>query len=182
MAALHRELELQPSAKGFDWLGRGVYFWEADPVRALEWAQWKAARGDYSEPFVVGAVIDLGNCLDLVVRKNIGLLEDAYEGLKAEIQAAGGPFPKNRDVADDPFEDKLLRYLDYAVIEKVHATLDDAAALGAPTVEPFDTVRGLFQEGGPAYPDGGIFAKTHTQIAVRNPRAIKGVFLPPPEH
>lgn len=179
MTALLREAELRPSANGLDWLGKGVYFWEADPQRAREWAAWKHGRGDYQEPFVIGAVIDLGNCLDLVVRENIELLGDAYDGLKAEFEAAGKPLPTNRDAPHDPFEDKLLRFLDYAVIEKVHASLEEAAAAGIPA-EPFDTVRGLFQEGGRAYAGGGIFSKTHTQIAVRNPRAIRGIFLPGP--
>jgi hypothetical protein len=30
------------SANDYDWLGRGVYFWEHGPRRALEWAQWRA--------------------------------------------------------------------------------------------------------------------------------------------
>lgn len=177
MAALHNEIVLKPSAKGFDWLGKGVYFWEADPVRAQEWAQWKHDRGDYAEPFVIGAVIDLGNCLDLVVRENIELLKVAYDGVEAEHTAAGLKMPENQDAKGDPFKDKLLRYLDFAVIEKVHSSLEEAALAGV-AVEQFDTVRGLFQEGEPAYPQGGVFSKTHTQIAVRNPMAIKGVFLP----
>lgn len=180
MAALLRQETLKPSgAKGFDWLGAGVYFWEADPQRAQEWAEWKRDRGDYEEPFVIGAVIDLGNCLDLLVRENIELLAVAYEGVVAEHEAASLPLPANRDAAGDPFEDKLLRFLDFAVIEKVHASLEEAAAAGA-TVELFDTVRGLFQEGDRAYPEGGIFAKTHTQIAVRDLKAVKGLFLPEP--
>jgi hypothetical protein len=179
MAALLRQTVLKPSGdKGFDWLGKGVYFWEADPQRAREWAEWKAARGDYKEPFVIGAVIDLGNCLDLVVRENIDLLTLGYEGLLAETQAAHLDMPVNKDVPGDPFENRLLRFLDFAVIEKVHASVEDAAAVGIAGAEPFDTVRGLFPEGGLAYPEGGFFAKTHTQIAVRNPKAIKGIFLP----
>lgn len=174
LAALKGEVELLPSEKGFDWLGRGVYFWESDQTRAREWAEWKVARGDYAEPFVIGAVIDQGNCLDLTVRDNLELLAYAYTGLKAEHEAAGLALPHNRDLKDDPFQDMLLRFLDYAVIEKVCQDVEEAG-----TVEPFDTVRGLFQEGDRAYEGSGFFLKTHTQIAVRRPSAIKGVFLPP---
>ncbi|MBA3055034.1 MAG: hypothetical protein FP826_08890 [Sphingomonadales bacterium] len=132
MEALLRKTELKPSAAGFDWLGKGVYFWEADPRRAMEWAQWKYRRGDYAEPFVIGAVIDLGNCLDLTVRENLELLGDAFVGLKAEHDTAGRTLPKNLNVPGDPFQDLLLRYLDDAVIEKVHQDIADAAARGVP--------------------------------------------------
>lgn len=178
LGVLNGDIKLKPSAKGFDWLGRGVYFWEADPRRALEWAHWKHVRGDYAEPFVIGAVIDLGNCLDLTVRENLELLGEGYLGLKAEHDVAGRDLPVNRNVPGDPFRDMLLRYLDDAVVEKVCQDVEAAAAHGS-SVEPFDTVRGLFQEGDRAYPGSGFFSKTHTQIAVRRTEAIKGVFLPP---
>jgi len=38
----------QPSENDYDWLGAGVYFWEANPDRAMSWAKkhverkWKA--------------------------------------------------------------------------------------------------------------------------------------------
>jgi hypothetical protein len=144
----------------------------------MEWAQWKHDRGEFAEPFVIGAVIDLGNCFDLTVRENLELLGEAYEGLKAEHDTAGRALPVNRNVPGDPFDDLLLRYLDDAVIEKVHQDIEDAVANGA-SIEPFDTVRGLFHEGERAYPGSGFFKKTHTQIAVRSPASIKGVFLPP---
>ena len=49
---------------------------------------------------------------------------------------------------------------------------------GPEHLEPFDTVRGLFVEGQRAYPGGGFFRKTHTQIAVRSDHCIKGIFVP----
>ena len=45
--------------------------------------------------------------------------------------------------------------------------------------EPIQTVRGVFVEGGPAYPNGGFAEKTHIQIAVRDLQCIKGVFRVP---
>ncbi len=53
------------SENNYDWLGSGVYFWETNPDRALEWAKQCADRilqneGRQVEPFVVGAVIDPG--------------------------------------------------------------------------------------------------------------------------
>ena len=45
-----------PSTNEYDWLGHGIYFWEYAPDRAREWA----GKGG-----VVGAIIRLGECLDL---------------------------------------------------------------------------------------------------------------------
>jgi len=53
----------QPSENSYDWLGSGIYFWEANPDRAWEWAKQRADRilkneGRKTEPFVVGAVVE----------------------------------------------------------------------------------------------------------------------------
>jgi hypothetical protein len=42
----------------------------------------------------------------------------------------------------------------------------------------FQTVRGCFVEGGPAFPGSGIQRESHIQIAVRDPACIIGVFRP----
>jgi hypothetical protein len=67
------------------------------------------------------------------------------------------------------------RNLDCAVIRRLHSILKDQSL---PAV---DTVRGVFTEGTPIYPDAGFDAKTHIQIAVRNLNSIKGVFRVSPE-
>ena len=53
--------DFRKSDKPFDWLGRGVYFWERDPRRAYEFAKEKKSK----DPAVVGAFIDPGRCLEL---------------------------------------------------------------------------------------------------------------------
>ena len=45
----------------YDWLGKGIYFWESDPYRAQAWA--KKSFG--SKGAVIGAKIRLGICFDL---------------------------------------------------------------------------------------------------------------------
>jgi hypothetical protein len=55
----------------WDWLGKGIYFWENKASRASEWAKFarsnsKLLRTFVNEPFVVGAVIDLGKYLHLL--------------------------------------------------------------------------------------------------------------------
>jgi len=175
--------DLTYSASGYDWLGPGAYFWEADPRRALEWAEERVRRGAYEHPAVLGAVIDMGNCLDLTKRENADLLAGAHEALATAHAAAGLPMPVNKPIAGN--DDVPLRFLDNAVIAHLHKNIEDdarerSAAGAVPLIEPFDTVRGLFIEGDRLYPEGGFFAKTHTQIVVRTPASIKGVFTPRP--
>ena len=78
-AVIAGNAQLSASANEFDWLGHGIYFWESDPQRAMEYATWRAERGDISEAAVVGAVIDLRECLDLTNRNDLELVQFAYE-------------------------------------------------------------------------------------------------------
>lgn len=157
------------SDQEYDWLGPGIYFWESDPLRAWEWADEKVGRGKFENAFVVGAVIDLGNCLDLMTRESLELLKRTYQSLSEayEIENKNMPFNRQAGIHD---KDKLYRFLDCAVINLFHETLEDE------NQEAIDTVRGLFTEGEDLYPGSGFKSKTHIQIAVRNEECIKGVF------
>lgn len=161
------------SATKHDWLGQGIYFWEADDVRALEWAQWKHSRGQCPEPFVIGAILDLGYCFDLLARENLDVLAATHSAYVASQLAAGLPIPKNEDSPKGASQNKVMRYLDCAVINYLH----DSMAARRPPVPSFDSVRGLFVEGKPAYPGAEIFSLTHAQISILNEKCIKGVFL-----
>lgn len=169
------------SNREFDWLGSGAYFWESDPQRAYEWAQWKVSRGEYKKPAVVGAAIDLGNCLDLLSRQDLELLRTAYHSFVKTQRAAGLEIPKNRSPKTKTGEgnsDRLLRFLDRAVINHLHENIESQSSetLG---IEPFDTVRGMFTEGSRLYAGCGFYERSHVQIAVRNNDCIKGVFHAP---
>jgi hypothetical protein len=160
----------QPSENSYDWLGSGIYFWEANPDRAWEWAKQRADRilkneGRKTEPFVVGAVVDPGFCLDLISSNGIHAVEEAYASFQSVIAASGAQVPQN--VGGD---DLLLRKLDCAVINFLHAAREKAGE------DPFDTVRGVFTEGKRIYTNSGFREKTHIQICVRNPANIHGVF------
>ena len=163
---------LKPSSGDYDWIGSGVYFWEGDPLRALEWAQQKQKRDACKEPFVIGAAIDLGHCLDLLVRENVGLVRDAYKSFKEVQETAKLQMPVNKKAPKDDSPDLVMRYLDCAIIDHLHSII--AKNNG----DPFDSVRAVFKEGGPIYDGGMILDRNHAQIAVRNPTCIKGVFLP----
>ncbi len=157
------------SEKTYDWLGRGVYFWENDAKRAQEWADDKKIKDASYQPFVLGALIELGNCLDLTLRENHEFLKIAYEGYCEDVRKSGKEILQNKDIAFDKEADKLLRFLDCAVINYLHSSL------GA---NGFDSVRGMFVEGPSVYDGAGFREKTHTQIAVVNQTCIKEVFAP----
>jgi hypothetical protein len=162
---------LRMSNSNHDWLGVGTYFWDSDPQRALEWAQEKKENGKCADPFVVGAIIDLGNCFDLSLRPNLDFLAEVYRTFEKERLSLGLKMPINRDSPNGSSRNKVIRSLDCAIINYVH-TLTERAKLPA-----FDTVRGIFVEGDPAYPGSEIYHKTHIQIAVKNPDCIKAVFI-----
>lgn len=163
------------SERDYDWLGSGSYFWESDPERAMEWAETRIARSGRGSPAVVGAAIDLGNCLDLSSRTNIRLLQQTHAILAVQSKEAGRPLPANKGVGSGD-GDRRLRFLDCAVINQLHLAIESVPP-DTRTIEPFDTVRGMFTEGPPAYGGCGFTERAHTQIAVRNPDCIKGVFF-----
>ncbi|MGE0253765.1 MAG: hypothetical protein AB7N54_13850 [Alphaproteobacteria bacterium] len=163
--------DFKPSNNDYDWLGPGIYFWEANPVRGLEFAKELRAlkRGPaIATPAVVGAVIEPGLCLDLTTSAGIQHVREAHGRLVEIAATAGYPLPKN-----SPDPDKLRRNLDCAVITLLHQVRREA---GEP---PIDTVRGVFIEGQPIFGGSGFRDKTHIQICVCNPDCIKGVFRVP---
>lgn len=162
------EVSFTHSEKSYDWLGHGIYFWESDQQRALEWAQWKRCPN----PFVIGAVLDLKRCFDLLERENLDILSQTYSSFVETKTAANLELPENLDSPKGASQNKVMRHLDCAVINHLHATMAER------NLEPFDSVRGLFVEGLPAYEGGQIFRLTHAQIAIRNESCIKGIFLP----
>jgi hypothetical protein len=49
---------------------------------------------------------------------------------------------------------------------------------GISEIKSFDTVRGVFTEGGAAFPGAAIQKKSHIQVCIRNLDVIKGFFIP----
>ncbi|MGI6087409.1 MAG: hypothetical protein ACOYCD_05600 [Kiritimatiellia bacterium] len=158
----------------YDWLGNGIYFWENNSSRAMEFAQESANRKGTKiiTPAVIGAILVLGNCLDLTDTYYLNELKKAYNVLSKVKEIAGASLPENENFSSS--KDKLFRKLDCAVIQVLH-TLNEEKK-----IHPYDTVRGVFWEGGELYPNAGFSAKNHIQICVRNINCIKGFFLPRP--
>ena len=164
---------LQPSENDYDWLGTGIYFWENSAKRAEDWAQLtqknpRFSRSQINEPFVVGAIIDLGLCLDLLEAESIGVVANGWNGLRESYEAAGVPMLENKRIRGE----LIIRRLDCAVINYVHLLREQE---GEPA---FDSVRAPFIEGSPLYQNAGFHERTHLQICVRRPGQIIGYFRP----
>ena len=162
--------QLKQSENAWDWLGGGIYFWEQDPRRAFDYAKDVADGRQYNKkkiktPFIIGANIRLGNCLNLVESESLSILEVAHAGLKKLLESTGQPMPLN----DGP-----KRHLDCAVLKYVHQSRvenDDP---------PYDTIRSAFDEGQKVYPGASFTSRHHIQVCVLNPEMIQGYFLPLP--
>ena len=113
------------------------------------------------EPYVLGAVIRLGKCLNLMDKNCVSELRDA----RAQLAKLNG------------FDSDKLRnegnrhYLDAAVINMALARAEDE-------LFPFDTVRAAYIEGSPIFEGSSLMEDTHIQIAVRNPASIIAFFRP----
>ena len=100
------------SENDYDWLGHGMYFWEQNLERAWQWAKCGLTNPKLKikTPAVIGAVIDLGNCLNLLDSRNIQILKNQYEIFVEEMKLTGKKLPNNMNRSGN--SDLLLRYLD----------------------------------------------------------------------
>ncbi len=122
------------STKPYDWLGTGSYFWEWDIRRAYDWA----LEHRQEAPCIVGAVIELGNCLDLTTQSGIQAVRMAYDSYKSLQTKTGKSMPVNKDAMNRPPGNRAIRLLDRAVIDHLHTNFAEMS------LREFDTVRALF--------------------------------------
>ena len=159
---------LKPSKKEWDWLGHGIYFWEGNLARAWQWAQHRALEGKIKTPFVIGAILDLGHCLDLFDANALQQVQAAHQGITKIMATAGKQMPVNSGKTPD----NAARRLDCLVMNYLHEARSDR---GEPA---FDAIRAPFLEGEPLYEGAGFRQFSHIQICVRTTKCIKGYFLP----
>jgi hypothetical protein len=100
----------RPSKNDFDWLGHGVYFWERGLDRAWRWAQRRSANAG-TTPAVVGAIIQLGSCFDLLDTRATDELARWAALFADEVREAGMALPLNAGTTPD----LRLRRLDRAI-------------------------------------------------------------------
>ena len=139
----------------------------------MEWAKQQVKRNGskIKRPSVIGAVVQLGNCFDLLDVRFTQELSLHAADLEQALQAEGRDLPRNESTGTGDF-DWLRRHRDCFVL---NATIPRMERTYRCT---FQSVRGVFQEGEPAFQGAGIKLKSHTQIAVRDPRALIGYFRP----
>lgn len=154
--------ELKISQNKYDWLGHGAYFWENAPERAWQWADtWAKKRG--KKPAVVGAIIQIGHCLNLMDKSSNAALKATHSALMNFCPANGRVLPTNNGKLHD---------LDCLIINIVNKISDNKG-------NPYDTVRAAFIEGNPVFPGSTIMDDTHIQICVRDPKkSIVAYFRP----
>jgi hypothetical protein len=153
-----------PGSKQHHWLGPGVYFWEESPSRALRWAEDSKKAGWIKQPAVIGAVINMGNCLNLIEAAHVQLVTAAYDVYSQVCKETSVTMAENKG--------SLLerRFLDHAVFKTLHEIREEQ------NQPAFDTIRACFIEGTAIYPTAGIRSLDHIQICVTNPKRILGFF------
>jgi len=140
---INQKKQLKESKNEYDWLGHGIYFWQGSYSRALDYATMlsnhptRNKANPIKKPYVIGAVISLGKCLDLLDYQNLNFLSIGYEIFVESTLSSD--MPKIKGVPGES-KDLLRRNLDCAVFQTIH----EAAELAEQ--EPFDSVRGIFFE------------------------------------
>lgn len=161
-----------------DWLGRGAYFFQDGPQRALAWARRHKSSADAA---VLVAEIDITNRIDFFdidawVQMR-ALLPDfeAYESISGEEATQGGlkvqgGSARMRVSSGDASVGIRGNRRDRAFINWCAELLEGAGAR-------VDAVRAPFLFGEAVYPSSFLFDESHVQIAVRNPDKITPISI-----
>ena len=142
----------QVSRNHYNWLGDGAYFFQDSPVRAREWARQRFGE----QAAVVGAEIDLGDCIDLLDVPWHAQIARVYPHYIAECEQQGRPLPRQSAGAHRLDRDVMNYLID--VLEEENTVVSG--------------VRAAFSEGEPAFPGSALLNQSHVQIAIRAPGAI----------
>jgi hypothetical protein len=148
-----------------EWLGSGAYFWEYAPKQAWWWAK----KRRLVEPSVVGAMIRLGNCLDMLDAKNAEVLQKAKAKMVQSLKQEGIEIPKS---------ERIYKNLDCAVFNFFCEQTEDEGEL------KIDSARGAYvppQSTKRIWPTSWIYKDTHIQICVRNQSNIIAVWHAHPD-
>lgn len=140
------------SQNKYDWLGKGIYFWQDAPLRAWEWAEQQYG----TECAVLVLRIDLTDCMDFFDSGWENYLSNTYKELQGHWEQISLSPPMQRGRAH-----RLDRaVLDYGVDRLIERGIQ------------IKSVRGIFREGSPFYLNSALFNRSHVQIAVRDPSVI----------
>jgi hypothetical protein len=148
-----------------EWFGKGVYFWEYAAKQAWWWAREHKV---HEQPAVVGAIIRLGNCFDLLDPRNVPAVQGFHDKLLRLLVAAGAEIPVNV---------RQNRVLDCAVFNYIYRLSDESDT-------PIETAQGVFVPTGTAkraWRGSWISEEAHVQICVRKPKNILAVWHVQPD-
>ena len=140
-----------------DWFGHGIYFWEYAPQQAWWWAT-RVKRNKH--PAVVGAIIRLGNCLDLLDPVNVGVLQRFHRKQLAQWAAAGERAPRNGN---------QHKNLDFALFNLFYNR----------SPVPIETTHAVYvptESAKRAWKRSWIYEEAHTQVCVRHAENILAVW------
>ncbi|HEU0013294.1 MAG TPA: hypothetical protein VFQ45_06395 [Longimicrobium sp.] len=143
----------QPSRNDYDWLGDGAYFFQDAPARAWEWAR----RRFGADAAVIGAEIDLTDCLDLLDIRWHDLHRQCYLRWTASRERKGLAPPR---------QTKGAHRLDREVINFAVSWIEEVDQVR------LRSVRAAFAEGEPLFPESALLSHSHVQICVRDPSSI----------
>lgn len=177
-----RESDWQPSVNDHDWLGEGIYFWEYAPAQAWWWANRLKQRAlnsrdekrkkEWSDDIaVVGAMIRLGNCVDMLEPQVARLMQSYHKQMAADVKATGGALRRNG---------QHRRYLDHDVFEYAFAAFQQQGrevSTSRGVYAPTDKTKRL-------WPGSWLAEGAHIQLCVRPQAAsscILGVWLAKPQ-
>lgn len=145
------ESGFNPSNNEYDWLGKGIYFWQDAPKRAWQWAQ--STHPD--NPAVVKCRLRLDrSCLDLLDIGYFPLLKTMYNGFITSYTQQNLAIPQQ-----NPERSKAHR-LDCSFFNYVVKTFNSSSDAR------IASIRSAFVEGDRIFPNSAIYDLTHIQIAI----------------
>jgi hypothetical protein len=161
---------MNPSSAAHEWLGRGIYFWQAAPIRAWMWKRFQAMpaskRSSASETVVLeyAMSLDLGSCLDLLDLRWYKVLRSIGLGVTDGWHSAGVSEAdiKKRLKENARFSSPLRHFLDCSVINQVCDLLAHRDGID------IRVVRAAFQNEDRVYPHSAFREGDHVQVAVRD--------------
>jgi hypothetical protein len=179
LSLVTRIAEFQASDRDYDWLGRGIYFWEYAPMQALNFAQIrqnqlkkkknKTEKETYrsTEPLaVVACMIRSGICLDLTEPDNVAYVREKFNDYKKAMEKVGEKLPVNT---------RKYRKLDCAVFEYAYKMIEELMPN-----QSIETSRGIYvsTDGTKRIWEGSwVSQDTHIQLCVRNRKNILRAWL-----
>lgn len=184
--------QLKPSNNPYDWLGPGIYFYEADPERALEHASTVSNHPErflsaaaIATPAVIGVALNVSRWLDMSTRVALQEFEIAAKTCREGFASKGTPVNANRPAFEGD-EDNLRRPFDKQTFTLLHgmreleynSAIKEKRYLDAAELRPYQAVRSAFTQGKSIAGHSEFGIKNHTQIALIDSGCIKGYFIP----